>query len=116
MGSVHVVSSSVPLSPDNGPMGHCPSCGSTWFAAVSNGFDVNYRCATCWACWCVSFGRASRVDPFSCPACADAGHCRGAPLDEIGARGDVAVAGRLAAQPDEDDPFKGAGAVPMNRA
>lgn len=97
-------------------MGHCPACGSTWFAAVSNGFDINYRCQTCWACWNVSFGRASRVDPLSCPACAGAGHCRGAFLREFGTSGDVPVSTPLPAQRGHGEPFKGGGPLPMNTA
>lgn len=62
------------------PLGSCPACGSAAFTAVSNGVDVNYRCDTCWWCWNVSYGRASVVDPASCPSCTGAGRCRGAPL------------------------------------
>jgi hypothetical protein len=61
---------------EGGPFEECARCGSSRFAAVTNGVDTNYRCETCWTCWSVSFGRATAVDPVACP-CGDAGHCRG---------------------------------------
>lgn len=78
-----------PTERENGPLGRCPGCGSGQFAAVTNGIDTNYRCETCWRCWDVSFGRANRVDPLSCPTCRAVGHCQGTP---VGGAGGVSAA------------------------
>jgi hypothetical protein len=99
--------------PDDGPLGHCPKCGSERFAAVTNSLDVNFRCDTCWSCWSVSFGRVSRVDPLSCPGCADAGHCRGA---NVRATADVSAGAALSHIPPPGgtaQPFKSGPSLPM---
>lgn len=65
------------------PIGRCPACGSERMLAVSNGFETNFLCAGCRRCWSVSLGRASLVDPLSCPGCGHQAECRGRLVDEI---------------------------------
>lgn len=60
-----------------GPIGHCPACGGGDMRAVTDGFETNFLCSSCGKCWHVSFGRASQVDPASCPGCERASACLG---------------------------------------
>jgi hypothetical protein len=107
------MNSGVLYGPDDGPLGHCPKCGSERFAAVTNGLDVNYRCNACWSCWSVSFGRVSRVDPLSCPGCADAGQCRGAHVRGTADVSAGAASPQTPAQGGAGDAFKGGPRLPM---
>lgn len=48
--------------------GPCPACGSA-LRAVSDGYDTNFVCDSCGACWFYSMGWLGRLDPGSCPDC-----------------------------------------------
>jgi hypothetical protein len=70
-------SDKVVSSPAPGGMGApsgCPACNGG-LIAVSDGDMTNFLCAECGRCWHVELGRASRVDPVSCPGCPHRSTC-----------------------------------------
>jgi hypothetical protein len=54
--------------------------------SVSNGFETNFLCEGCGRCWSVSMGRASLVDPLTCPGCGHERVCRRRLVDEMSTR------------------------------
>jgi ribosomal protein S27E len=60
-------------------VGPCPDCASTALRAVFDGYDTNFLCESCGACWFQSMGWLGRVDPGRCPGCSaeQPRECRG---------------------------------------
>ena len=49
--------------------GRCWECGSPSMRAVSDGYDTNFFCPSCLACWRIVLGHVYRVDASTCPGC-----------------------------------------------
>jgi hypothetical protein len=47
----------------------CPGCGNKDLIAVSVGEQTNFFCDVCVLCWHPEQGRASLVEPDTCPGC-----------------------------------------------
>ena len=60
----------------------CPGCNAVGLLAVSDGWDTNFLCPTCGACWHFELGWISRVDPTTCPGCPDRDVCLAATQEE----------------------------------
>jgi glycosyltransferase involved in cell wall biosynthesis len=60
-------------------VGPCPDCASPGLRAVFDGYDTNFHCESCGACWFQSMGWLGRVDPSTCPGCSaeQLRECRG---------------------------------------
>jgi hypothetical protein len=56
-------------SPAAAAVGPCPECASPHLRAVSDGYDTNFLCESCGACWIHSMGWLGRVDPMTCSGC-----------------------------------------------
>jgi hypothetical protein len=52
----------------------CPACNGG-LTAVTDGEMTNFLCADCGRCWHVELGRASRIDPVTCPGCPHLSAC-----------------------------------------
>ena len=59
----------------SGLLDACPGCGSDRLSLVYDGYDTNFFCESCGACWFVSMGWVSRVNPLTCPACSSQSEC-----------------------------------------
>jgi len=47
----------------------CPTCGNKNLMPVRAGEQTNFFCDDCVLCWYLEHGRASGVDPQTCPGC-----------------------------------------------
>jgi hypothetical protein len=59
------------VSSAGGGPGPCPACGALHLRLVWDGFDTNWFCEACGACWFYSMGWFGRVDPGTCPGCSE---------------------------------------------
>jgi len=53
----------------------CPECGSDDLVAVHDGRGTNIFCKACGACWRMSMGWVTRVNPLTCPGCSRRDEC-----------------------------------------
>jgi len=47
----------------------CPECGGDKLIPVTAGEETNFFCEDCVLCWHLEYGRATVVDPQTCPGC-----------------------------------------------
>jgi hypothetical protein len=53
----------------------CPECHSKDLCAVHDGRGTNVYCNSCGACWSMSLGWVTRVNPSTCPGCGRRAEC-----------------------------------------
>jgi len=52
-----------------GVLKRCPECGGEKLIPVATSEGTNFFCQDCVFCWYLEHGRATVVDPRSCPGC-----------------------------------------------
>src|SRR5438552_14030713 len=67
-----------------GDITECPDCGSDRLSAVCDGHHTNFFCESCAACWLLTVGWITRVDPETCPGCVRQSECLAANRARLG--------------------------------